>query len=162
MAYDAQNLNVCGVGSKTWLRAVRFYVMSLQRLCAAAFFTATFFCNNLFYQLSNSIGSLRRAIVPFWVVRAAHVAATGSCQTWNRTISTGSPMAFSNLKRLATFFAHAVKQSFGATRFKFVRARPGASVCFSSHMRVGASKLSTTSGASKCYMSTPFDLSLEF
>ena len=161
MTCNAQNLNVCRISAKAGFCAVRFYVVSLQRIFAAAFFTVAFFCNNLFYHLSNSISSFRRAVLPVWVIWAAHVASTSSSQTGYRAICAGTTTAFAHLKCFSTFFTNAVNKRFWLAGFKFVGTRPRAGVCFPSHMCVGASKLSATSGTSKCYMPTPLNFSLE-
>lgn len=161
MTNDAQHLDICWISTQVGFRAVRFYMMPLQRICTTAFFAIAFFCHNLLYYFSNCISSFRRAVVPFWMVWTAHVASTRSSQARNRAICAGATAPFAHLKCFATFFANTINKSFWFAWFKFVGTRPGAGVCFSSDMCVGANKLTTASAASKCYMPTSFNLSLE-
>lgn len=160
VANHAQHLNICRVGSKAGFRAVRFNMVALQFLLASALFAFATFLHNLTNYFSAVVFSFACSAIPFWMVGAFWHSRF--CTTGCGAVLSCSAIAFSNLKPFAASFAHPVKNCFGLLWMKFVRTRAGASVGFSSNVRVGANKLDTTGGACQNAVSAPFNFSLEF
>lgn len=154
MTYNAQNLNICWISSKGWLSAVRFYVMSLQIICAATLFTVTFFCNNLLNYFSNSISSFGRSIVPFGMVRPTHISTASRSHAGNRTIFSSTTMTFTHLKCFFAFFASTFNKCFWFARFNFFCAWPRTSMRSASYVTIWSSKLYTASCTFKRRMTT--------
>jgi hypothetical protein len=70
--------------------------------------------------------------------------------------------ALTHTKRLFALFTHALYKCFLFARFYLLRAYFGTGVCISSHMRVRAGKLTSTSTAYKFNTSSSLYFSLEF
>lgn len=149
MANFAQYLYVCRVSTKYWRGAMRFNMVPLKKRGAPTFFALSTRSHHLCNSLSAGVGAFTRTTVPFVVVRPAHYAASRHRQTRDRAVFSSTAMPFTHLKQFAALFASAINKCFLLASFDFFRTWARAGVGVTAYVRVGASKLCATCGASK-------------